>query len=81
MLQNTHVDVSPEELTEKVFIPARKGSLQLEMVGAARSYERLAVQLEPTLDAILLELQHGHPVLVLQNLGMRWLPVWHWLNS
>jgi tetratricopeptide (TPR) repeat protein len=34
--------------------------------------------LDPDLDAILLMLASQHPVLVLQNLGVRTLPLWHY---
>src|SRR5690606_29180337 len=33
--------------------------------------------LAPTLEALLQEVASGHPVLVLQNLGLDWLPRWH----
>jgi tetratricopeptide (TPR) repeat protein len=60
-----------------VYVPERKGSFQFEMVAATRSYERLAYQLAPTLNAVLDEVRAGHPVLVLQNLGLSWYPRWH----
>jgi hypothetical protein len=38
----------------------------------------MAVTVEPALDALLAEVAAGHPVLVLQNLGLDWLPRWHY---
>ncbi len=68
----------PEALVEHVYLPARKGSLQLEMLATARREGALAVRLPPTLEALLREVAAGHPVLVLQNLGLALAPTWHY---
>jgi len=72
------IDVNPDSLAGKVFLPERQGSLQLELVAATRRYHRLPYVLEPALAALLPELAAGRPVLVLQNLGLRSFPVWHY---
>ena len=72
------VAVTPEELVPQVYLPARKGSLQSEIMAAVRQQGLLAVPVEPALDAVLAEIAAGHPVLVLQNLGLDWLPRWHY---
>lgn len=72
------VAVSPDELVSKVYLPARKGSIQAEMVAATRTFDRVPYLLRPDLDALLQELAAGAPVLVLQNLGLRKIPVWHY---
>ena len=72
------VAVTPEELVSQVYLPARQGSLQAEIIAAARRQGLLAVSVEPELDALLEEVAAGHPVLVLQNLGLDWLPRWHY---
>jgi tetratricopeptide (TPR) repeat protein len=69
--------VSPEALVPLVYVPVRRGSFQVEMVAAARSFGRLAYQIPPTLNALFAEINRGHPVLVLQNLGLSWYPRWH----
>ncbi|HLV16326.1 MAG TPA: PA2778 family cysteine peptidase [Pseudomonas sp.] len=69
--------VTPEQLVERVYLPGRQGSLQVELVAAARQEGRLVYPLEPRLDSLLTELAAGNPVLVLQNLGFSWWPVWH----
>jgi len=71
-------DVSPEELQPLVYLPGNKGSLKAEMLAAASYYGYLAVVVPPALDNLLLELSAGRPVLVLQNLGVAALPVWHY---
>ena len=78
VLQDQGVDVTPDELTEKVYIPGRKGSLQIEMIATTRGYGLIPYVLPGELDALLEEIHHGRPVLVLQNLGMSWYPAWHY---
>ena len=70
--------VTAEALAAQVYLPAREGSLQAEMLGAARRHGRLAVVLPPRLDAVLAEVAAGRPVVVLQNLALPWLPQWHY---
>jgi tetratricopeptide (TPR) repeat protein len=69
--------VTPEALAPKVFIPEKHGSLQVEMIAAARRYHKLAYVLRPELTDLLAEVAAGHPVIVFQNLGLPWYPVWH----
>jgi tetratricopeptide (TPR) repeat protein len=61
-----------------VFLPGRRGSLQLDLVAATRERGRLPYRLDGGLPALLRELDAGLPVLVLQNLGFDWLPNWHY---
>lgn len=71
-------DASPGELAHEVYIKGRKGSLQAELLAAARRHDRIAYVLDPTAPALLRELEHGQPVLVLQNFGLSSLPLWHY---
>jgi hypothetical protein len=70
------VKVTPEELVSQVYIPERKGSLQVEMLAAARRHGLVAYQLAPRLEDLLREVSAGTPVIVLQNLGLR--EGWHY---
>ncbi len=72
------VQVTPEELKHRVYIPERQGSLQLELVAATRHYGRIPYEIDPSLTALVAELASGRPVLVLQNLGVNLVPVWHY---
>ena len=78
MLGASAVSVTPEALVPLVYVPERQGSFQVELVAAARSYGRLAYEIPATLDAMLAEVAAGHPVLVMQNLGVSWYPKWHY---
>lgn len=77
MLTQRGIDISPEQLVDRVYLPGRKGSLQVEMVAAARAHDLLVYPLEPKLESILSEVAAGNPVLVLQNLAFDRWPQWH----
>ena len=72
------VPVTAAALVPQVYLPAREGSLQVEMLAAARRHGRLAVVLPRRLDAVLAEVAAGRPVIVLQNLSLPILPLWHY---
>jgi len=72
------VEASPDTLVREVYLPARQGSLQPEMLAAIRKRGLLPVVLPRELPALLREVDAGHPVLVLQNLGLNWYPKWHY---
>lgn len=77
MLGQRGVVTSPGLLKDRVFLPGRQGSLQVELVAAARGHDLLVYPLAPRLDAVLAEVAAGNPVLVLQNLAFDWYPRWH----
>jgi tetratricopeptide (TPR) repeat protein len=80
-LFNYHgTQLSPGEVARWVYIPDRQGSLQIEMQAAIRQAGFLAYPLDNNIEAILLEVDAGNPVLVLQNLGLAWWPQWHYSN-
>jgi tetratricopeptide (TPR) repeat protein len=78
VLRHIGRDVSAEQLANAVFLPARGGTLQPEMLAGARRHDALALRVPGQLDALLRELQAGHPVVVLQNLGLSFAPTWHY---
>jgi tetratricopeptide (TPR) repeat protein len=71
------IDVAPDALAGKVYTEARRGSLQTDLVSAARRHGRIAYEIRGAreLDAALDE---GIPIVVLQNLALRWWPRWHY---
>jgi len=78
VLNWTDVAATPEALAPQVYLPDRKGSLQLELLAAARRHGRVPYVLRPELESVFAEVASGHPVLVLQNLGLSWYPKWHY---
>ncbi len=78
VLNWTGVQIQPDALTSQVYLPERKGSLQAEMVAAARRYGRVGYVLRPELEDLLQEVRAGNPVVVLENLAFNWYPKWHY---
>jgi tetratricopeptide (TPR) repeat protein len=72
------INVTPDQLVPEVYIPARQGSLQIEMLAASRRHGALSVKVAPRLDAVLKEVAAGNVVVVMQNLGLSWAPSWHY---
>ena len=73
------VRVQPDDLVNKIYLPKRKGSLQIELLAATRRYGRIPYPLESNPAHIIDELNAGRPVLVLQNLGLKVRPFWHYV--
>ena len=66
-----------ETLTTEIYSPALRGSLQPALVAAGRRHGWLAWEIS-AFDAILQEVAAGRPVIILQNRGLTWKPVWHY---
>ncbi|UCD90570.1 MAG: PA2778 family cysteine peptidase, partial [Desulfobacterales bacterium] len=71
------IRVTPNQVMPEVFTPSLKGSLQSAIIGSTRRHGRIAFPIHG-MDMLLRELVAGHPVIILQNLGFSWLPVWHY---
>lgn len=78
VLTASGVGTTLDAISRQVYLPARQGSLQTEILAASRAAERVPYVLEPGLSSITSELAVGRPVLVLQNLGVSWAPRWHY---
>jgi len=77
-LQVAGAEATPEALLPEVYLPDRRGSLQMELLAASRRRALVPYVLAPDLRALLREVAAGHPVVVLQNLGVFWAPAWHY---
>lgn len=78
ILQWQGVEVSDQDLVPQIYLPEKKGSLQVELLAATRRYEKIPYVIEKDMRALLSEVKAGNPVLVLQNLGLDWYPKWHY---
>lgn len=78
VLQAQGIDASPLTLSPLVYLPGRKGSLQVEMIAAARRQGALPYVIGGGFPSLLQEVAAGNPVLVLQNLGLSLIPRWHY---
>ncbi len=70
--------LSRDELDGRTLIPAKGGTLQVELVATARANGLLVYPLNPTFDALFSELEKQHPVIVLVNRSYSWYPLWHY---
>jgi len=77
VMSYTGVRVAPEALVSQVYLPARKGSLQIEMLATPRRYGRVSYPLAPRYGDLLRELAAGNPVVVLQDVGPMFTQ-WHY---
>jgi hypothetical protein len=71
------IRVTPERLVSEVYLPARKGSLQVEMLAAPRRHGRVSYPLAPRYAELLREVAAGNPVVVLQDVGPMFTQ-WHY---
>ena len=78
VLGTSGINAAPDDLAPALYLPGRQGSLQLELVAAARRLGRVPYIIDPDPAAIRAEILAGLPVLVLQNLGLRLFPVYHY---
>lgn len=72
------IPIAPDALVPQVYVPAREGSLQPEMLASGRRNGALSMTIAPRLDALLAEIAAGTPVIVLQNLSLPLAPLWHY---
>ncbi|WP_346287492.1 PA2778 family cysteine peptidase [Zoogloea sp.] len=72
------VERTPGQLGQQVYLPLRRGSLQVELLAATRRAGLVPYRLAPRAGALLEELAAGNPVLVLQNLRFDAFPQWHY---
>jgi tetratricopeptide (TPR) repeat protein len=77
VLANAGAKVTADELVPQVYLPERKGSLQVEMLAAARRHGMVSYQLSPRFEDMLREIAAGTPVVVLQKLGF-FSAGWHY---
>jgi hypothetical protein len=77
VLNYTGAKAGIKPLISQVFLPSRKGSLQVEMLAAPRHYGRVSYQLQPRYADLLREVAAGNPVIVLQDVGPLFTQ-WHY---
>ncbi|MBS1190181.1 MAG: putative peptidase family [Rhodocyclaceae bacterium] len=77
-LAHSGLPVTKEELVDKVYLPARQGSLQVEMLAAPRRYGMVSYELAPRYEDVLREVAAGTPVIVLQDYGVWPAAIWHY---
>lgn len=77
-LASSGLGVDLGNLVDRVYLPGKQGSLQVEMLAATRTAGRIPYVVDGTLQALMNQLADGRPVVVLQNLGVAAIPKWHY---
>lgn len=77
VLSHTGMAVEQESLERQIYLPARQGSLQVEMLAAPRRWGRVGYLLAPRYADLLREVAAGNPVIVLQDVGQIFTQ-WHY---
>ena len=78
VLNASGLNIDAATLAGEVYIPDRKGALQVEMIAAVRRHSRVPYQVDKDLQSIIDQLEHELPVLVPLNPGYSALPVYHY---
>ena len=78
VLAHAGADVDAEDLVPEVYVEGLRGSLQPELLGATRRHGFIPYVIAPEPAALAAELAARRPVLVLQNLGLKRVPIWHY---
>lgn len=78
LLNHQHIDFVYGDVIGNTFTPELKGALQVEMKATARHYGLIPFAINPNLASILSEVSTNRPVLVLFNLGLPAVPMWHY---
>lgn len=76
-MHQQQIDV--EKLASEMLLPAKSGSLQVEVKSTVRRNGFLAYELDPDFSALSHALKSGYPVIALVNLSFDWLPKWHYV--
>jgi hypothetical protein len=75
-MQSLGRTITLDELSQKVYTPAKSGSMPMDLVSATRRQGLMGVEIHG-LESLLHELADGHPVIVFENLALSWYPIWH----
>jgi hypothetical protein len=78
VLAHAGAAVDSDELVREVYVAGLRGSLQPELLGATRRHGFIPYVIAPEPSALVAELTARRPVLVLQNLGLARVPIWHY---
>lgn len=68
---------SLKEMTDMLYTPEAKGTFQNDVIAATRRMGLIAIPIK-NLKNVLHEINNNNPVLIFQNLGLNWLPTWHY---
>lgn len=79
VLAMNHQSIDVDALAAEMLLPAKSGSLQVEVKTAIRRSGNLAYEIPPSQDGLVDALKQGYPVIALVNLSFDWFPKWHYV--
>jgi hypothetical protein len=65
------------ELSKMLYTPKAEGTFQNDLLAASRRLGLIAVPITE-IKTVFREISNGHPILIFQNLGLSWIPKWHY---
>jgi tetratricopeptide (TPR) repeat protein len=71
------INTSTIELSEMIYTPGVLGTFQTDLTTATHRLGLIAAPVQ-NIQNVILELNDGNPILVFQNLGLKWIPKWHY---
>lgn len=71
--------ITVADLEPLLFTPGREGTLPTDIITGGRRYGKLVYPLDGKIEALLHEISSGNPPIVLVNLGLSWLPMYHYI--
>lgn len=78
ILTKSGIETNPDEIAGMIYLPEKRGSLQVELLAATRRMGRIPYVLDTDPKNLLMQLEAGYPALVLQNLRTPGFPAWHY---
>ncbi len=69
--------LSQEDAAELVYTPGRKGTFQHDIVSAFQRQGYITIPIS-TYEEAVTEIAADHPVMIFQNLALKWVPMWHY---
>jgi tetratricopeptide (TPR) repeat protein len=75
-LNATGLALDQQEVAKLVYTPGRAGTLRADVIAAVRRWGRFGVPVSNLAD-LMAEVAAGNPVIVFQNLGLAFVPQWH----
>ena len=69
--------ITQEKAAEMVYTPGRSGTFQHDMVSGIQRAGLLALPVD-NIEDMLVEIKDNRPVIIFQNLALKWYPAWHY---
>lgn len=72
-------NVTQEEIGKRIYRSDLKGSLSIDLILYARERGYEVEVIKGDIERLKEEIRDNRPVLAFLNVGLRWLPIWHYL--